>query len=160
MASPFFKDLLSLPQPSDSEIVDGLPLVQLPEGSELLNCLFSILYPVSTATPSSYEKVPYTLPTCRHHITNRVLQGVKSTRRMSEIRDGFGGDIYPCRGQPRGISKAKQGQCLPRIRVRKCKKAHSGNGSHRSSDLEVPHDIRSSWRRTALVRRLGLAQSC
>jgi hypothetical protein len=28
MASPFFKDLLSLPQPSDSESIDGLPVVQ------------------------------------------------------------------------------------------------------------------------------------
>ena len=57
MASPFFKDLLSLRQPSDGEIVDGLPVVQLPEGSELLNSLFSILYPVTTVMPNSYEKV-------------------------------------------------------------------------------------------------------
>jgi hypothetical protein len=65
MASPFFKDLLSLPQPSDSEIVDGLPVVQLPEGSELLNSLISIIYPVCTATPKSYEKVLYFLATCQ-----------------------------------------------------------------------------------------------
>jgi hypothetical protein len=57
MASPFFKDLLSLRQPSDGEIVDGIPVVQLPEGSELLNSLFSILYPVTTVMPNSYEKV-------------------------------------------------------------------------------------------------------
>jgi hypothetical protein len=57
MTSPFFKDLLSLPQPSDSETVDGLPVVQLSEDSELLNSLVSILYPVSTVIPSSYEKV-------------------------------------------------------------------------------------------------------
>ena len=65
MASPFFKDLLSLPQPSDSETVDGLPVVQLSEGSELLNCLVSILYPVPTAMPNSYEKVLSLLGTCR-----------------------------------------------------------------------------------------------
>jgi BTB/POZ domain len=57
MASPFFKDLLSLPQPSDSEIVDGVPVVRLPESSELLNNLLSILYPVPTVMPNSYEKV-------------------------------------------------------------------------------------------------------
>jgi hypothetical protein len=57
MASPFFKDLLSLPQPSDGEIVDGLPVVQLPEGSELLNSLISILYPIGVVIPNSYEKV-------------------------------------------------------------------------------------------------------
>jgi BTB/POZ domain len=56
-ASPFFKDLLSLPQPSDSEIVDGLPVVQMSEDSELLNSLVSILYPIHTVLPNSYEKV-------------------------------------------------------------------------------------------------------
>ena len=63
MASPFFKDLLSLPQPSDSEIVDGVPVVRLPESSELLNNLLSILYPVPTVMPNSYEKVLYLLVT-------------------------------------------------------------------------------------------------
>jgi hypothetical protein len=58
-ASPFFKDLLSLPQPSDSEIVDGLPIVQMSEDSELLNSLISNLYPVHTILPSSYEKVSF-----------------------------------------------------------------------------------------------------
>ena len=61
LVSPFFKDLLSLPQPSDSEIVDGLPVVQLPEGSELLDSLISMLYPVHTVIPNSYEKVLYLL---------------------------------------------------------------------------------------------------
>jgi len=65
MASPFFKDLLSLPQPSESEIVDGLPVVQSPESSELLTCLISILYPVPTVMPDSYEKVLYVLATCQ-----------------------------------------------------------------------------------------------
>jgi hypothetical protein len=63
MASPFFRDLLSLPQPSDGEMVDGLPVVQLSEDSELLNSLVSILYPVRTVIPSSYEKVLYLLAT-------------------------------------------------------------------------------------------------
>ena len=63
MVSPFFKDLLSLPQPSDSEIVDGLPVVRLPESSELLTCIISIIYPVPTVMPNSYEKVLYLLVT-------------------------------------------------------------------------------------------------
>jgi hypothetical protein len=57
MASPFFKHLLSHPQPSDSEFVDELPVVKLPEDSDLLNCLISILYPARTVIPKSYEKV-------------------------------------------------------------------------------------------------------
>jgi hypothetical protein len=65
MASPFFKDLLSLPQPPDSETVDGLYVVQLPEGSELLNSLVSMLYPVRTVIPSSYDKVSPFLATSK-----------------------------------------------------------------------------------------------
>jgi BTB/POZ domain len=57
MVSPIFRDTLSLPQPSDSEIVDGLPMIQISEDSELLNCLLSILYPIPTVIPSSYKEV-------------------------------------------------------------------------------------------------------
>jgi hypothetical protein len=64
--SPFFKDLLSLPQPSDSEMVDGLPVVQLSEDSELLNSLISILYPIHTVIPNSYEKVLHLFASFQH----------------------------------------------------------------------------------------------
>jgi hypothetical protein len=56
-ASPFFKDLLSLPQPPDCESVDGLPMVQFLEDSELLSALVSMLYPLRPVVPSSYDKV-------------------------------------------------------------------------------------------------------
>ena len=64
VASPFFKDLLSLPQPSDGEYVDGIPVVSFSEDSELLSSLISMIYPVRTVMPNSYEKVSYLLPTC------------------------------------------------------------------------------------------------
>ena len=57
MVSPFFQRRLSLPQPFDSEAVDGLPVVEFPEGSELLNSLISLLYPIRTVVPNAYEKV-------------------------------------------------------------------------------------------------------
>ena len=84
LVSPIFKDLLSIPQPSDGETVDGLPVVQLSEDSELLNSLISILYPVGRVIPRSYEKVlfPCDLPAI---ITNRLLQGAAPTRSVSEI---------------------------------------------------------------------------
>jgi hypothetical protein len=65
MVSSFFKDLLSLPQPSDSESVDGLPVVQFSEGSELLNSLVSMLYPIPMVIPDSYLKVWYLLAICQ-----------------------------------------------------------------------------------------------
>jgi BTB/POZ domain len=57
LSSPFFKDLLSLPQPYDGETVDGLPMVQFSEDSELLNSLFSMPYPLRPVIPNSYDKV-------------------------------------------------------------------------------------------------------
>jgi hypothetical protein len=70
MASPVFKDLLSLPQPSDSESVDGIPVVHLSEDSELLNSLVSMLYPIPTVVPKSYDKVLYFLANCQRWILN------------------------------------------------------------------------------------------
>jgi hypothetical protein len=51
--------MLSLPQSPDSETVDGLPVIQLSEDSELLNCLVSMLYPLHPVKPNSYDKVLY-----------------------------------------------------------------------------------------------------
>jgi hypothetical protein len=67
ISSPFFKDLLSLPQPPDDELVGGLPVVQLPEGSGLLNSLISLLYPISPVIPSSYEQVFALLAACQKY---------------------------------------------------------------------------------------------
>ncbi len=63
MASPVFKDLFTHPPPSDSKPDDHLPVVKLPEDSELINSLISVIYPVDKAVPNSYEKVLYLLVT-------------------------------------------------------------------------------------------------
>jgi hypothetical protein len=67
MSSPFFEDLLSLPQPPDGELVDGLPVVQLSEDASLLNCLISLLYPIPPVIPGSYEKVFALLAACQKY---------------------------------------------------------------------------------------------
>jgi hypothetical protein len=67
MSSPFFEDMLSLPQPPDGEVVDGLPVIQLPENAGLLNCLVSLLYPISPIIPGSYEKVFALLAACQKY---------------------------------------------------------------------------------------------
>jgi hypothetical protein len=118
MTSPFFKDLLSLPQPSDSETFDGLPVIRSSEDSELLDSLVSILYPVPTVIPSSYEKVLYLLANRSAVTTNPLLQGVIPTRGMPEIRHGFSTIVYPRRGQPRGIPSAKGSRGLLCLRDR------------------------------------------
>ena len=78
MSSPFFEDLLSLPQPPDSELVDGLPVVQLPEGAGLLNSLVSLLYPVSPVIPSSYENVFALLAACQKYDMESIQSYIRA----------------------------------------------------------------------------------
>ena len=80
MSSPFFKDLLSLPQPPDNELVDGLPVVQVPENAELLNSLVSLFYPTPPVIPRSYKEVFALLAACQKY-------DMESTRNY--IRDDF-----------------------------------------------------------------------
>ncbi len=67
MSSPFFKDLLCLPQPPDAELVDDLPVISLPEGTGLLNTLISLLYSIPSVIPGSYEEVFAILATCQKY---------------------------------------------------------------------------------------------
>ena len=84
MSSPFFEDLLSLPQPPDDELVDGLPVIQLSEDAGLLNSLVSFLYPIRRPIkPGSYEKVfallaacqKYDMESVQSHIRDQVKRG-------------------------------------------------------------------------------------
>ncbi|KAH9962476.1 hypothetical protein BJV74DRAFT_787126, partial [Russula compacta] len=85
MTSPFFGDLLSLPQPSDVETIDGLPMVQLSEDAELLHSLVSMLYPVDPVIPKSYDKVLYLLAACQKY----DMVSVQSSIRAEAGRRGF-----------------------------------------------------------------------
>ena len=78
MASPVFRDLFSLRQPLGSESVDGLPVVKLTEDAELLNSLFSMLYPVRVVIPNSYEKVLYLLAACQKYDMDQVQSIIRA----------------------------------------------------------------------------------
>jgi len=78
MSSPFFGDLLSLPQPPDSETIDGLPVVQLPEDAELLRSLVSMLYPVRQVPPHTYDKVLYLLAACQKYDMVTVMSSIRA----------------------------------------------------------------------------------
>ena len=67
MSSPFFDDLFSLPEPSDDELIDGLPVIQLSEDGDVLNTLVSLLYPIAGIIPGSYEKVFALLAACQKY---------------------------------------------------------------------------------------------
>ena len=56
-SSPFFADMFSLPQPLNDTAPDDLPVVHLPEDAEVLNSLFSMLYPVTPEMPHSNDGI-------------------------------------------------------------------------------------------------------
>ncbi|KAH9167974.1 hypothetical protein EDB89DRAFT_1639421 [Lactarius sanguifluus] len=56
-ASPFFDDLFSLPQPDEDETIDGIHVVRLSEDKEVLRSLITMLYPIPSVLPDSYNKV-------------------------------------------------------------------------------------------------------
>ena len=94
MSSPFFKDMLSLPQPSDSEIVDGLPVIALPEDACLLNSLISFLYPVTPVIPDTYQKVFALLAVCQKYEIDSVQSVIRAMIKAGTIpapvkADGF-----------------------------------------------------------------------
>jgi hypothetical protein len=85
MSSPFFKDLLSLPQPPDAEIVDRLPVVSLPENAGLLNSLIPLLYPVTPVIPDSYQKVFALLAACQKYEIESVESNIRSAMKQGKF---------------------------------------------------------------------------
>jgi hypothetical protein len=86
MSSPFFEDLLSLPQPPDGEVVDGLPVVQLSEDASLLNCLISLLYPIPPVIPGSYEKVFALLAACQKYDMVSIQSYIRAEIQRGRLR--------------------------------------------------------------------------
>jgi hypothetical protein len=95
MSSPFFKDLLSLPQPPDAEIVDGLPVVALPEDASLLNSLISLFYPTTPVIPDSYQKEFALLAVCQKYEMESV---------QSIIRAAMKSGMFPTPVKAEGFS--------------------------------------------------------
>jgi hypothetical protein len=82
ISSPLFKDIFSLPQPPSNELVDGLPVIQLSESSGLLNCLISLLYPMSPVIPDSYEKVFALLSACQKYEMESIQSNIRAAIKL------------------------------------------------------------------------------
>ncbi|KAH9070796.1 hypothetical protein EDB83DRAFT_364119 [Lactarius deliciosus] len=77
-SSAFFGDLFSLPQPSDNDVIDGLPVVHLPEDAEVLSCLVTMLYPVPSELPDSDDKILALLAACQKYDMTTVQSSVRA----------------------------------------------------------------------------------
>ncbi|KAH9020960.1 hypothetical protein EDB85DRAFT_442489 [Lactarius pseudohatsudake] len=78
ISSPFFADLFSLPQPPDDTVIDGLPIVQVSEDAELLHSLLTVLYPIPSVIPDSYEKTLALLAALQKYNMDTALPPVRS----------------------------------------------------------------------------------
>ena len=78
LSSPFFDDMFSLPQPSDQDVVDGLPVVRLSEDAEVLNCLLTMSYPIPSVIPNSYNKTLMVLVASRKYEMDGVQSRIRA----------------------------------------------------------------------------------
>ena len=104
MSSPFFNDMFSLPQPRDNEVIDGLPVVHVSEDAEVLHSLLTVLYPIPSVVPDSYEKtlallavskkydMPTTLSTVRSEIGHQLPTSEAAFRSYAIA---YGKDLIP-----------------------------------------------------------------
>ena len=109
MSSPFFKDLLSLPQPPDDELVDGLPVIQLSEDAGLLNNLILFLYPTSPVIPGSYEEVFALLAACQKYDMVSVQSYIRTEIQRGTFPSPFGGEAF------RGYAMASSMGLIPEM---------------------------------------------
>ncbi|KAH9015130.1 hypothetical protein EDB83DRAFT_2271626 [Lactarius deliciosus] len=77
-SSPFFGDLLSLPQPPGPQLVDGLPVVHLPEDAEVLNSLVTMLYPIPPELPDSADNILTLLAACQKYEMTAVQSSIRA----------------------------------------------------------------------------------
>ena len=77
-SSPFFRDMFSLPQPSNDVTIDGLPLVRLSEDAELVRALITVMYPIPTEMPTSYERVLALIAAAQKYDMSAVQSSIRA----------------------------------------------------------------------------------
>jgi hypothetical protein len=90
ISSPFFNDLFSLPQPDDGEVVDGLPVVRVPEDAEVLHSLLTLLYPIPSVISDSYEKTLALLAASEKYSMDTVSSTVRGEIGLPTTKAAFG----------------------------------------------------------------------
>ncbi|KAH9162355.1 hypothetical protein EDB89DRAFT_2026160, partial [Lactarius sanguifluus] len=89
ISSPFFSDLFSLPQPPDDEAIDGLPVVHVSEDAEVLHSLLTLLYPIPSVIPDSYEKALAVLAASQKYNMDTVSSAVRCNIALPTTKAAF-----------------------------------------------------------------------
>jgi hypothetical protein len=77
-SSQFFRDMFSLPQPSNNETIDGLPFVRLSEDAELVRALITAMYPIPTEIPTSFDRVLVLLAAAQKYDMSAVQSSIRA----------------------------------------------------------------------------------
>ncbi|KAI0253678.1 hypothetical protein BJV78DRAFT_1104707, partial [Lactifluus subvellereus] len=83
-SSQFFKDMFSLPQPS-SAVVNGLPVVHVSEDAELVQALITVLYPIPSKIPTSYDRVLALLAAAQKYDMSAVKSSIRAEVRRRNL---------------------------------------------------------------------------
>ncbi|KAA1477499.1 hypothetical protein DENSPDRAFT_754241, partial [Dentipellis sp. KUC8613] len=95
LASPVFRDMFSVPQPTLDDngscflngngYVDGLPMVQMSETTTTLHYLLTAIYPFPPALPASLEEMLLVLAAATKFEMSGALSTICATMHMSGL---------------------------------------------------------------------------
>src|SRR6266404_4728914 len=72
-----FRDMFALPNPPNNGMIDGLPVVDISEDAELVRSLITVLYPIPSELPPSYDRILALLAAAQKY----EMEGVQSSVR-------------------------------------------------------------------------------
>ena len=84
-SSPVFRDMFSLPQSQNRGTVDGLPVVDVSEDAELVRSLVTILYPIPSEIPASYDRILALLAAAQKYDMAAVLASIRGAVALREV---------------------------------------------------------------------------
>ena len=90
MESRYFKERVSISQSSSVEVVDGLPVITLPEDAEVLYHLVPMLYPAHPAIPWSESQVLSLLATCQKYEMDSIQSSIRAEASKQSSPNLFG----------------------------------------------------------------------
>jgi hypothetical protein len=73
-----FRDMFTLPWPQNNETVNGLPVVDISEDAELVRSLITMLYPIPSEIPASYDRTLALLAAAHKYDMDAVQASIRA----------------------------------------------------------------------------------
>ncbi|KAH9058208.1 hypothetical protein EDB87DRAFT_1564258 [Lactarius vividus] len=77
-SSSVFRDMFTLPNPSNDKTTDVLPVVDISEDAELVRSLITFLYPIPSELPASYDKTLALLAAAQKYEMDAVQSSIRA----------------------------------------------------------------------------------